>query len=544
MASLNLGRKKILTDYKLNGNIENDKVVIPLILQEALPIHEINSANMDKYFEIYYNFMDIRNKTKTVRTDINYQVSFPNAKTTVDTINAYCFSNNPKCVSRELEKQEQIKEFNDSLNFDCSYDKLREIAFYSGICGLGYRLVLKPNEQEVAEGMYIKSVGDLNPKDCFCVYSNDVTKDKVLGVIYYNNIKHTIENGNVTDNNIVTFNVFTKWHTWLFELDNGTYNIKPFKTFIAAQEVLMNGRPYSFISIGGNVIAKEKNIPLIEYQRNQSRTNDFEQVISIMDMINRIISDSADAVSENVDYIFKMSNIDMGEFTEVVNLDGSTSLVNEVLENTKVWLKEHIMAFKGIEGSTVQPNVDILEVPLNQADVQELIAFLKSELQTHTFIPSREGGTGQDTGVAVENRNGFRSLEDVAGIITNSIISSEKEFMKIALDIASDFKVNPFKDLSIKNISIDPMRNKIINIGETFTAVATGLNCGIPPEIVFEKSNFSPDFIDTARKYEEYRKQLIAEGVTNEIARETALARIKKENTVVVNNGENSSNTK
>ena len=503
----NHGRIKILTDYELNGIIDHDIKIIPLILAESLPLHSRNVVKMNNFTDIYYNIMDIEHKTKTVRTDINHKISFPNAKTTVDTINAYCFSINPKCTSKEMETQQEIKDFNDCLNLDDSFGKLRKIAFFTGINGLGYRLVLNPSSNDIEEGKYIKSVGDLDPRDCFCVYSNNVEREKVLGVIFYDADKIVYgDNGEVSKVSVKRYNVMTKWHTWLFEEEGTKYTALIRNLPIGDSIIQMSAMPYSFSFDSNNVVvANEVDIPLIEYVRNEARTNDFELAISIMNAINRVVSDSLDAISQNVDYVFKMQNIDMGEFEEKTDKNGVVYLYNETLEKTKQWLQEHIIAFKGVEGSTIQPNVDILEVPLKLNEVESLLDFLKKELQIATFIPNREQGTGQDTGVAVENRNGFRSLEDVGGIVTNSMLSSEKEFYGVALKFAKKFKKNPFEKLQLKHITIDPLRNKMINIQETFNAVSTGLKANIPPELVFERANFVPDFIDAAKQYEDYQ---------------------------------------
>ena len=509
------GRIKILTSRELTGNIDKDEETIPLILAESITLHHLNVSQMSKFIDIYYNIMDIRFKETTARPDINNKISIPNAKTTVDTINSYCFSNNPKCISREAEGNVEIKDFNDCLNYDLSYDKLRKIAFYSGICGLGYRLVMKPNQSDIEKGKFIKSVGDIDPKDAFCVYSNDIERKKVLGVIYYTTKKKIKSDGKYKTVTVKIFNVFTRWHQWTFELIGTSYAVQKFYITVADTDLELMCNPYSFTEAKGVVTAKEKNIPLIEYERHPARINDFEEGISIMNAINRIISDSTDAISQNVDYVFKMKNIDMGTFVTETDADGNEYEINHTLENTKKWMAEHILAYNGVEGSSVQPDIDILEVPLDQSEVQSLVSFLKSELQTHTFIPNRNSGTGQDTGEAVINRNGFRSLEDIAGIVTNSMLISEKEFFEIAIDFAKDIKDCPINKLSIKNINIDPMRNKIVNLGEAVNSYVALIKVNTPAEIALQITGLVPDYIDTGKTIEAYTATKVKETLAN-----------------------------
>ena len=128
-------------------------------------------------------------------------------------------------------------------------------------------------------------------------------------------------------------------------------------------------------SVENNILAKETVIPLIEYVRHPDRTNDFEKQMILMDAINVVLSSSVDAVQENSDYVFKFKNVDVGEFDENGN--------NPTLELIIKALKLHILPLNGIDGvgEGAQPDASILEGPLNQNEVRQLLEYLTEQLE-------------------------------------------------------------------------------------------------------------------------------------------------------------------
>ena len=124
-------------------------------------------------------------------------------------------------------------------------------------------------------------------------------------------------------------------------------------------------------------------------------------------------SSRVDNVQQNVDNIILLRDID-------TESEGA-------IERIKYLIHIGILSFKSIDGATVQPDIDVLNTPLNQSEVQTLQDFLCGKLEEVLHIPNRDtrGGGGGDTGTAVESRNGFRSLENIAGLITTSLLASE-----------------------------------------------------------------------------------------------------------------------
>ena len=493
------GRYKILTSLIPNGNIAHDQKIIPEIIKQAMPKHQENVVEMNRLYDYLFNRTDIMKKEKTSRPDVNNKISKPICHIACVRKNTYCFGKPFQFISAQAEEKEQdaIKQFNDALRVDNYAGHLTEVTLNSSWAGLGYKYVEKPNQEEIEDGMYFKSVTDIDPRQAFCVYANTITKDKVLGVIYYTT--QELEKVGSADVYVTytVYNVFTKWHKWIFKNKGDIWTAVPFNLYIGDTQLSLLGFPYRFDDLkDGTVVAKMSNIPLIEYQRNTFRINDFELAIDLINCANTIISNAVDKIQQNVDYVLKLKDIDVGEWDD----EGK----NPVYDTIQKYLLKNLLPIKSNEGATTQPDADIMDVPLDIAQVKDLLEFIKQEIYESLFIPTRGVGTGQDTGKAVERRNGFTELEDFAGITVSCVKESEREFVKLALQIAKDIPECPFKDLKSKDVIVKDVRNSVEDMQEQTQAFATLINSGVNRTTAYEITKLVADAIDTTKLDEAY----------------------------------------
>lgn len=525
-----LGRKKILTSRELTGNVAHDREVIPLILSETFPVHAENVAVMDRLINYYYNKTDIYSREKAVRPDVCNYVSVNRACAAVTTINSYTFSNPFKFVGQATRKRQYVA-FNRALSADNYPSKLQEMTFHAAVTGLGYKFMCNPTEKEHEQGLWFKTVTDIDPRMAYCVYNNSIRKEKVMGVIYYIRESYNDEHKLIGEERV--YNVFTKWHQWTFvEKTNGIIEPLPFifYDYISNTKLEVEAKPYQ---LGEGNRAVERTIPLLENKRKYDNTNDFELSISLINAINTIVSNATDCVVQNVDYIFKFKNVDIGTWDK----EGK----NEKLANIKRAIKNHILAIDSIEGATQQPDAEIMEIPLNQSEVRELIDYLKEELEISLCVPNRNTSTSStETGTAIETRNGYRSLEDIAAIITNCALETEKEFVVCALEIAQSYSDCPFKNIKPSEIDIKPMRNKVESVISATQAYSTLRSAGMNDVSSLEVTGLVADPVATAEanitaeneKFEreleqEERKSKATSNTTNSTVTET----ITEENT-------------
>lgn len=521
-ASQLYGRKRIYTDIVPTGDIAQDIKIIPQILYNSIPVHNENTGAMDRLIDYFYNHTAIDEKIKISRPEVNNKVSVPRANTTVTTINSYCFSNPFKFISLQAEQEitDELKNFNDVCELDNYASKLIETTQWSGITGIGYKFVSRPTERDIENGLYFKTMGDIDPRTAFCVYANTIDKEKVLGVIFHT--KTNDENGIKVK--YTEYNVFTKWHQWRFKTQDSTnFSCIQFPVLLNGALEYIDAYPLNPTNSG---IATEMNastIPLIEYIRKPDKTNDFEKSILLMDAISVVLSNAVDATTQNSDYVFKFKNVDVGEWDE--------NGVNPVLETIKHALQNHILPITEIEGAQNQPDAEILEIPLNQSEVRSLLEYLTEQLEESLFVPNRNTSSGgADTNSSVETRNGFRSLEDIAGIITSQAIKSEKEFIQCALEIGKQYNSCPFKNLKAKDIGIKPMRNKIESLINSTQAFATMINSGVNRITAYVVSGLVADATDTAAMDKLERDENFQETVRQEVERQKAMNEVNQQN--------------
>ena len=514
------GRVKILTDMVLTGNVEHDKAIIPLIIENSLPYHFQNIRAYTRNDQWYFNDTEhILSKVKHIRPEIDNRFTFAIAKSVVEMNNGYCFGEPFKYVTNEAEPelQEQMAAFNKCLKAAKAHQHTKICAKNGAKFGISYKLALRPTESDIRKGIFFRIISDIDNFQTFKVYTNTIEKDEVLAVTYYDRLVLDSEGRETTDKETV-FNCWTKFHQWVFVKDSkGYYHNNSFPTTIDGTTVYLEAFPLK-VSLQG--YTQSTFIPLQEYERTPDRVADFELSIYLMDAINTLSSCRLDSVQQSTDFIIKLRDIDLGEFDEKGN--------NPTLERIKMYMKNHFLAVESRDGADIQPDIDILDIPLNQSEVQELQDFLYSMLQEELQQPTRSGGTGQDTGVAVENRNGYRQFENLATNITDSLIFSEYLFIEKLLEIAKTYPDCPFKDLEISDIEIKTMRNKSENKTSSVSNYREMRNAGVNPYTAYAESGLVADISDTIALDEEWKKKEAMFLIEQEVKRLKAVKSTEK----------------
>ena len=448
------GRFKILSDLVPTGDIEKDKFIIPRILDLTLSTHQKNVVEIKRLKDYYYNKTDILAKEKVQQKSINNKVGVDYAEIAVTTINAYCFAHPLTFSSRKSDVEDSIKALNDALDDDNYAGKSMDMYLNAGICALGYRYIMPATQEQIENDIYFETLCNLDPEKTYCVYSNDLRQDKIMAVSFYK--KDIFDNDYKAIKTATIYNVWTKYHQWEFYKKSGTWTNSVFYNLLPdGERIEYQAYPLPY-----------RKIPIIENVRKSDRTGDFELAIDLINAINALVSARLDAVEQSVDYIILLRDID-------TESEGA-------LERVKDAIKDGILSFKSIPNAIVQPEISILETKLNQSEVQTLQDFLCSKLEEVLNIPNRETrSSGGDTGSAVESRNGFRSLENIAGLVTANALKTENETLDVILAICKNIEKCPFKNLKPRDVEIKENRNKVENLTNASNAYATLRNAGL-----------------------------------------------------------------
>lgn len=462
------GRKKILCDLMPTGDIEQDKYILPRIIDLTLPDHNANVAQMTKLRNYYYNITNVLNKTKTQQPNINNKVAINYPEIAVTTINSYCFSQ-PLTFSARGADINGVKELNDALDDDSYAQKSQTMWLNSGITALGYRFIQPATEEQLENGIFFETNCNLDPECTYCVYSNDLRQEKICAITFKD--KKTYNERLEQESSGRVYTVFTKWHKWEFYKQSGIWKNNP---QIAGYNEVGDTIYYEAYPL------PYKRIPIIECLRKADGTGDFEAALDLLDAANNLVSSRLDDVQQAVDYILSLRDIDVWS-------EGALDRVIAARD-------KGIMAYKSIEGLNVQPDMKIFNVPQNQSTLQSLQDFICEKIEEVLNIPNRETrSSGGDTGSAVESRNGFRSLENIAGLVTSSALKAENESLDVILAICSNIDSCPFKNLKPKDIQIKDNRNRVENLSTATAAYSTMKAAGMNDADAIRISRLDPN---------------------------------------------------
>lgn len=508
---MNNGRIKIICDLKPTGDLEKDKLIIPKIIEATKGLHDKNVEDIKRLFKYYYNETDIRAKDKTQQPKINNKVGVAYGNIAVTTLNGYCFANSLTYSSRKVGNEDKMKAFNDSLDDDNYQDKLLKVALNSGICGLAYKYIVPATEEEIAEGIYYKTYTDINPENTYCVYSATLEEEKTCAISFHERNIYNETDYSVKKKEIV-YTVWTKYHQWEFVRDAKGWKNNSF---------VIDGKAYDAYPLS------YKKIPIVQYYRVQDRTGDFEVAMDLINAINVLTSSRLDDVQQSVDYVIVLRDID----TESKG----------ALSKIKACLQDGILSFRSIQEAVVQPSVDVLDTKLNQQEVQTLQQYLCDKVEEVLNIPNRNTkASGGDTGNAVESRNGFRSLENKASIITSSILRGENEALEVILAMCSNIRSCPFKGLKPKEIDIKDNRNKYENLTNSASAYGALRSAGLNDVTALEVTKLVSDAITVAQMNEKAKEEEAKKTLELEVQRMQQTAKFSNNN----GSGSDSTNNK
>ena len=196
----------------------------------------------------------------------------------------------------------------------------------------------------------------------------------------------------------------------------------------------------------------------------------------------------------------------------------------------KECLKEGLLSFKSIQGALVQPDIDVLDTKINQQEVETLQQFLCDKVEEVLNIPNRNTkASGGDTGSAVESRNGFRSLENKAGIVTDDIICGENEALKVIFAICKNISDCPFSQMKPRDVEIKDNRNKYENLSNSSTAYATLRSAGMNDRTALEVTRLVPDAITVSKLNEQAKQEETELALANEVKRSEAMSKFQTE---------------
>lgn len=474
------GRSLLKTNKKLTGDVKQDIDIVSAILEEVIPVHEKNVTEETKLFEIYLNDSNSWSKDKETRSEINNKISIPTAWALTRTLNGYCFGEPIKYIARgseeneasENSKQSLVEKLSAMLDYASNHDATVMATLSASICGLGYKLCLPANKEEIEETGVPFVINDkfIYPQLAGIVVTDESIPKEIMGFLigdYYD------ENGEKNGNQ---YTCWTKYAQYVFKDGEGDKKYQLLKQKIGETEV-------DLVPLVSN------RIPLVEIERNFLRKGDWECAVDLLQLRHKLISNRIDDIQQVVDYVMVLLNCKF-----------------ETEDDRKNAIQNRLLELK-VTDPLNKPSIEILKNPLDQSSIQTFADYIDLIIQECVGVPNRQerGGGGGDTGQAVKYRNGFRDLENNAGFIIPKMDKAELKLL--ALCVAYCQNNTDTKDIAVLkpyDIRCKFMRTLNDDIVSSSQAYATYVTNGLTMEqaLILSKSGTDPSEIAAKAKAE------------------------------------------
>ena len=444
------GRRRIRTAVR---EINRDNILD--VLAKALPTHKANVDEIKYLWDYRRGIQPVMGKTKTSREDVNHKVIINRAEEITSFKTGYLLGKPIQYTALDNTDDvlEQVSMLSRYIFYCNGASKDKRVAEWAYTCGVAYKMGL-PN-REGGESPFTITVPD--PRMAFVVYSNSLDERPMMCVL-----THTDEDGNTI------YDCYTA--TRYYEITSGG-------------SILESG-------VGMAILREEANglgmLPVVEYNMNMARMGAFEIVIDILDTINDTESDRADAITQFVQSLMVLHNVDM-----------DTESYDEMIARGAVKIRDTDPSTKG--------EITYITAVLNQAETQVYINDLYKSMLTVCGMPNRNDGAG-DNGVAVIYRDGWSTAEGKALDDEAMYKESEREFIRLLAKICNS---TAGMNLNVADIDIKFARGNYENIQSKVQVLDEMLNNDkIFPKLAFEYSGMFSDPDLAYKLSKEYHESL------------------------------------
>lgn len=440
------GRRKIFTDADVihAGNIEE-------IIAQAMHVHQQNAREISYLRRYLAGEQPILKRMKKTREDILNKIVVNTASEVMDFKLSYIFGAPLDIVrSANTESTIDITPFQ-RMMVEQGKDGVDQSIALDMLCGaLGYRGVLpNPNEDDISPFCIV----DMTPETTFCVYKNDVYKQKVLGVSYI-----------IKNDGTVTLTAYTD--TVRFELTSSSM-----------------GGALKLVGVTPNGIGV---IPIVEYAMPELM-GVFEKAAPLMNALNTAASNRIDDLEQFVQSILWISGVDLDE-------------------DMQAKLKESLCLITPNVQEGAMPQVKFLVNTLDHAGIQGLVDDLYYHILEVCSVPGREQSSGGNTGAATElGAGGWRKAQYSAERIISAWQKGDRDMYRVALAILEKSSKTPkgLRKLKASDLQTKFTLSKSNDLLTKTQGLLNLMHAGVSPRIAYREVNV---FSDAEQVYEESKE--------------------------------------
>lgn len=420
------------------------------IFSDALDIHESNAADIEYLYNYYKGLQPILNRTKAVRPEINNKIVINRANEIVSFKTGYLMGEPVQYI------HQGVDETTDELDLLNQYMAAEDKASKDKQLADWFHIcgtsyrMIKPDERDDIDESPFE-IYVLDPRSTFVVYNGGIGHKPLMACVAVERDEDYLYCG-YTENHY--FEIF--------------------------DEEIVKWEAHSL-----------NNIPIIEYPANEARLGAFELVLPLLDEINNLESNAVDSVEQLVQAFLVFQGVDLTD-------DQFTTLKDQgaikVPENAKVYY---------------------ISQELSPTNTKTLVDNAYQAVLDICGMPNRNGGLStSDTGRAVILRDGWSSAEARAKDSEMEFKVSEKQFLRLALDIMNsgnaamrkrEDETAETRDLKLSSVEIRFTRRNFENITEKAQVLQVMLTTpGIHPKLAFEHCGMFVDPDIAYKMSEEY----------------------------------------
>lgn len=434
------GRREIFTDV----DEINDSNILD-VLSLAITTHALNQTEIEYLYNYYKGKQPILEKIKQVRPEINNKIVQNYANSIVSFKTGYFVGEPIQYNKRKGDDgiSEEINMLNSFMLAENKHAKDKLLADWLHICGVGYRITLPDADEEIDEAPF--EIYTLDPRNTFVIKRNSMAKEPMLGVNFVKKSDGT-----------TVYTCYSK--DVVYTVVNGDDGL-----------AIYERTPHIL-----------GDIPIVQYQLNESMLGAFEIVITQIDALNNIVSNQVNDIEQFVQALMVFKGVDIDS------------------EDYKALRQE------GALKVPIDGDVKYLVSSLNQNQTQKAIDAQYSSMLEICGMPIRSASTGSEssTGASVILRNGWSDAEARAKDTEALFKGSEKLTLKIAINICNTLRQ---MNLKLSDIEIKFTRNNYQNLTEKANVLTMLLsNEKIAPQLAFTQSGMFPDAMEAYTMSMEY----------------------------------------
>ena len=426
---------------RINKDFVKDKIPEQLILQ-CIKEHKKDLKRLIKNKNYYLGNQKISNRFKR-ENDPNNKIVNNFAKYITDIVSGYFMGNPLTISSAENENIDGLLEILQKLNINSHNSDLeKDLSIY----GLGYELLYMNEESKL-------KIATLNPENTFIVYSNEIGRNSLFAVNYYDDFDINLNKQGHVINVYTNSEILTYYSKNLRELN------------------LQKGQQHFF-----------EKVPITQFLNNAEAMGDFEGVISQIDAYNTLMSDRINDKEKFVDSLLVITGFSFEDMEKDIKKIKQSKMLEIPAENS---------------------DIKYITKSLNETEVQVLANAIKGDIHKFSQTPdfTDEKFSGNVSGVAMAYK--LLSLDSLAKVKERFFIMGVKRRLKLINTMLNKKNMTSF---DIENIKITIVKTLPVNNLELAQMINL-LNQNVSKETLIAQLPFIEDPIKELEKLKEQNEE-------------------------------------